>query len=361
MNPPGASARAALTMNPGDLRHGLPGRTAGGRRLAALVAVSALLAGSAPAAAEQVKIGIGYGLAFLPAYICEDLKLVEKHAKAQHLEVSAVYERFSGAAAVTEAIRSRAIDMGPFGVAPLLQAWQQGRTANGGRRQILAVSGMTTLPLALLSARPAVRTLSALRPTDRIAVPTLTAPQTFFLQMQAEKVFGQYDRLRGDVVEMSHAKALAALIGRDNSVTAYFSSPPYTQIALRDGKVHQILSSEEVIGGKASLLVLGATRAYVERHRQIAQAVAQAMDEAADLIGKDPRRAARIFLTHEPSKALKAADIEAVLRQNKDEFGSAVYGIGAFAAFMARHGELRTPPQSWKDVVAPALLHSPST
>jgi NitT/TauT family transport system substrate-binding protein len=220
---------------------------------------------------------------------------------------------------------------------------------------------MTTLPLTLLSDRPTVRALADLRPTDRIAVPTLTSPQTFFLQMQAEKAFGQYDRLRGEVVEMSHAKALAALIAGDNSVTAYFSSPPYTQIALKDGKIHQILSSEQVIGGKASLLVLGATKAYIERHRQIAQSVEQAMDDAAQLVRDDPRRAARIFLTHEPSKALKAADIEAVLRQHMDEFGGAVAGIGAFAEFMARHGALKKSLQSWKDVVAPALLHSPST
>jgi NitT/TauT family transport system substrate-binding protein len=342
----------------------LPGRNAGCRRrvLAALLVLPALFGVNAPArAAEQVKVGVGYGLAFLPAYLCEDLKLIEKHAKAQHLDLRAVYERFSGAGAIADAMRSRAIDMAPFGVAPLLQAWDKKRAGNGARGQILAVSGMTTLPLALLSNRPNVRALADLRSTDRIAVPTLTSPQTFFLQMQAEKAFGQYDRLRGEVVEMSHAKALAALIAGDKSVTAYFSSPPYTQIALKDGKIHQILNSEQVIGGKASLLVLGATKAYIERHRQIAQIVEQAMDDAAHLIRDDPSRAARIFLTHEPSKALKAADIEAVLRQNKDEFGSAVAGIGAFAKFMVRHGALKASPQSWKDVVAPGLLHSPST
>jgi len=351
-------------MGRGFLPFGLLVRAAGCRRhvRAALLALSALLAASAPAvAAEQVRIGIGYGFAFLPAYICEDLKLVEKHAKAQHLDLAAVYERFPGAGATADALRSRAIDMGPFGVAPLLEAWDPGRPGNAGRRQVVAVSGMTTLPLVLLSARPAVRALSDLRASDRIAVPTPTSPQTYFLQMQAEKVFGQSDRLRGDVVEMSHADALAALIGGDNSVTAYFSSPPYTQIALKDGKIHKILSSEQVIGGKASLLVLGATKAYVERHRQIAQSVAQAMDDAAALVRDDPSRAARIFLTHEPSKALKAADVEAVLRQNKDEFGSAVAGLGAFAAFMGRHGALKTPPRGWQDVVAPALLHSPSS
>ncbi len=53
--------------------------------------------------------------------------------------------------------------------------------------------------------------------------------------------------------------------------------------------------------------------------------------------------------------------IEAVLREIKDEFGSAVYGVQVFADFMGRHGELKSPPKSWKDIVAPALQSSPST
>ena len=51
----------------------------------------------------------------------------------------------------------------------------------------------------------------------------------------------------------------------------------------------------------------------------------------------------------------------AVGRLVDEEFGSPVHGIEAFAAFMGRHGELKAPPQSWKDIVAPALANSPST
>ena len=58
---------------------------------------------------------------------------------------------------------------------------------------------------------------------------------------------------------------------------------------------------------------------------------------------------------------LNGAAIEAVLREIKDEFGSAIYGVQAYADFMGRHGELKAPPKSWKDVVAPSLLNSPST
>jgi len=130
---------------------------------------------------------------------------------------------------------------------------------------------------------------------------------------------------------------------------------------LRNAGIHSLLSSTEVMNGKASFLMLGATRAFIAARPQLPAVVAKAMEEAARLIRSDPRRAAQIYLTHEPSKTFDAATIEAALKENKDEFGSAVYGVGAFADFMARHGALKSPPQSWKDIVAPALLTSPST
>jgi NitT/TauT family transport system substrate-binding protein len=327
--------------------------------LAVLLALSATAATAS--ATEQVRIGIGFGLAFLPTYICEDLKLVEKYAREAHVDVRASYERFLGAGPVQDALVSGAIDMGPFGAVPLLMARDKAENTNNKRQQIIAVSGMTTMPLVLLSNRPNVHALADLRPSDRIAVPTPSSPQMYFLQMQSEKLFGQYDRLRDQVVELAPADALGALIAGEGPATAFFSSPPFTQIALKDARVHQILNSEDVIGGKASFLILGATGGYVAAHPKIAEMIDRAMDEAARVIHDDPRRAAQIYLAHEPSKALDAADIEAVLKDNKDEFGSAVEGIQAFADFLGRQGGLKTPPQSWKEIVAPALLNSPSS
>jgi len=342
------------------MRRGVRGRVATLRNvLAGITAIAVACASSAPACAqEQLKIGIGYGLAFLPLYICQDLKLVEKHAREAHLDVKASYPRFLGAGPVQEAIAAGAIDLGPFGTAPLLAAWEQGKDTP---KQILAVSGITTLPLTLLTNKPNVAGLADLSPSDRIAMPSLTAPQMYVLEMQSEKVFKQYDKLRDQVVAMPPADALAALVEGGGGPTAFFASPPFTQVALRDAKVHRVLGSEEVLNGKASFLILGATRAYVEAHPQIGGIVDKAIDEAARMIRSDPRRAAQIYLTHEPSMTLNGAAIEAVLREIKDEFGSAIYGVQAYADFMGRHGELKAPPKSWKDVVAPSLLNSPST
>lgn len=314
---------------------------------------------AAPASAEEpVRIGLGFGLAFLPAYICEDLKLVEKYGRQAHLDLKASYQRFFGARPLQAAIGTEVIDIAPFGIAPLLANWQKTKDTP---QQILAVSGLTTLPPVLLANRPEVRTLADFRSSDRIAIPSASAPQLYLLQMQSEKVFGQYDKLRSQIVVRSHPDAVADLLAEKGPIAGYFSSAPFTELALADGRVHKVLSAADVIEGKTSFLILGATKAYVAAHPKTPEAIAKAMDEAARLIHDDPHRAAEIFLAHEPSRTLDAGMLAAILSDIKDEFGSPVHGVAAFADFMNRHGELKEPPQSWKEIVAPALLDAPNT
>jgi hypothetical protein len=85
-------------------------------------------------------------------------------------------------------------------------------------------------------------------------------------------------------------------------VAGYFSSAPYAEIALTDSRVHKILSAADVIEGNASFLVLGASKGYIATHPEVPEAVGKAIDEAARIIHDDPRRAAEIYLVHEPSR-----------------------------------------------------------
>jgi NitT/TauT family transport system substrate-binding protein len=327
--------------------------------LRCLTIVAALWCALTPALAhEQVRIGLGYGFAFLPLYLCEDLKLVEKQAKAAHFEVAAKFQHFANSGELHAALAADQVDMAPFGTAPLLA---DALGPKETRRQIVAVSGITSLPLTLLSNRADERSIADLKPSDRIAVPTLTSPQMYLLQMQSEKTFGKFDHLRDRIVMLSHPQAIAALADNTGQATAYFSSPPFTEIALRAGNVHAMLTSSDVMNGKSSFLILGAYRAYLRAQPQMAELVAKAIDEAARLIRDDPKRAAQIYLTHEPSAALNGAAMEAIIREVKDEFGSPVYGVQATADFMGRIGELKGSLRSWKDIAAPALLSSPST
>lgn len=327
--------------------------------LRSFIVLAALAATLMPAMAQdEVRIGTGFGLAFLPIYVCEDLKLVEKNAKAAGLDVKASFPRLMGAAEIREALASDKIDIAPFGTAPLLSAWSG---AKDTPNQIFAVSGLTSLPLTLLTNQTDEQSLADLKPTDHIAVPTLTSPQVYVLQLQSEKTFGQYDKLRDQTAALSNGEAMSALFAGGNAITAYFASPPFTELALRNTNVHPLLRSADAMGGKSSFLILGATKAYIDRAPQMPEVIAHAIDEAAHVIHDDPRRAAQIYLTHEPSDVLNGAAMDVVMRDIKDEFGSPVYGVQAMADFLKRHDELKFAPQSWKDVVAPALLNSPSS
>ena len=66
------------------------------RLIVLLGLAAALLAAPQGARAQsETKIGIGFGIGFLPMFIADDMKLVEKHAKAAGIE-SVVFDR-SGA------------------------------------------------------------------------------------------------------------------------------------------------------------------------------------------------------------------------------------------------------------------------
>ena len=160
---------------------------------------------------------------------------------------------------------------------------------------------------------------------------------------------------------MPHQDALDALIAGNGPIAAYFSSPPFTQVALKDPKIHPILSSVEVLGGKSSFFVIAAPRRSLAAEPKLAEVVAKAVDEASAIIGKNPKQAALTWLKYEPSHTLDANAVEAILRDLKDEFGSGVYGVSATAALMGRDGKLKNAVPNWKDVVAPAIAAGPGS
>jgi len=302
-----------------------------------------------PAPPAEIRIGVGHGIGFLPLYIAQDLKLLEKHAKAAGVASRISLQRYNTAAPLRQAMAKGEVAVGAYGLSTLL-------LARDTSKEMVAVSGLTTLPLVLLTARPNFRSLSDLRANDRVVVPMFSAPQTTYLRLYADKTFfGAWNRLRPQVTAMPHHEALEALTAGKDNVAAYFSSPPFTQVALKDPKVRALLSSEDIMGGKTSFLVMATSRETIAAQPKLADILSKAIDDAAAIIRNDPRRAAVMWLKYEPSSTLDAPAVEAILRSLKDDFGSSIYGVEATAAFMARDGRLKNAPESWKDVVAPVL------
>jgi NitT/TauT family transport system substrate-binding protein len=327
-------------------------------RQASLGLICAALA--TPAMAQQeIKIGIGFGVAFLPTYVMDEMKLVEKHAKAAGLDVKTTYHRFSGSGPMQDAILSGSVDMGPYGTSALLIAWEKAR---GTPHQTFAISGVTTVPMVLLTNKPSVKKLADFTANDRIAMPSLVSPQAFLLQMQSIKEFGegQQDKLKPQIVSLPHPDSVNALIS-GTEVTGYFAPPPFIQVALKNNKISRVMSSDEIIGGKASFLIMGATKRWIEANPKMPDVIVKAVEEAAGFIKAEPRKAAELYLQREPSKFVDLAAVEEILKEYKDEFGSAVHGVQINADFMGKLGQLKNPPKSWKDIVTPSIANTPSS
>lgn len=330
------------------------------KRILGLAALLVPLVAGTAFAQQPVRVGTGFGIGFLPLMIADELDLIEKHGRAAGLNLRGEFQRFSGSAAMNDAILSGSVDAGGYGLPALLIAWDRARNTPN---QIFAVGGITTQPLILLTNKPGVTALGGFAAADKIAMPALVSPQMYVLQLAAERAFGagQHDRLRGNVVALPHPDALAAIVSGGTEVAGYFSSAPFTQIALRDSKVRAVLSSADVLGGPASFLVLGATRRYLQANPQMARVFHAALGEAADLIKREPRRAAEIYLKVEPSRILDVDAIEALLKEMADDFGPTVRGAKVYADFMARIGQLRNPPADWKEIADPVLHAAPGS
>lgn len=320
------------------------------KTLTRAVPLALMLAATVPAIAQaQVKIGIGFGIGFLPMFVADEMKMVESQAKKAGLDITTSYQRFSGSSAMQDAILSGSVDMGVYGVAAMLIAWDK---AKGTPQQIFGIAGVNSSPLVLITNKPEVKSLADFAPTDKIAMPALVSPQMYALQMISEKAFGpgQQDKLKPQVVALPHPEALNAMMSGSTEVKAYFSTPPFTQIALAGGKAHVVTTSEAAFGGRSSFLVLGATKRYIDLNPKIPGIMVAALTEASDFIRANPRKAAEIYLKVEPSKLLDVDKVEAMLKAMPDDFGVAVYGVKATADFMNRVGVLKTVPASFKDV-----------
>lgn len=309
--------------------------------------------------AAPVTFGIGFGIGFLPAFIADQLKLFEKYGAQAGMPLSANFVRFSGSSAMQDALLSGSIDAGAYGVAAMLLAWEKAR---GTPLQMFGVAGVTTLPLVLLTKHERIKSLADFTQSDKIAMPATVSPQMYALQMASEKMWGagQHDRLKTNVVSLPHPEALNALLDPNSEVAAYFSSAPFTQIALRKPGIRKLLTSADVYGGKSTFLAFGATKKTLEARPKLSTIVIQAMTEAAALIRDDRKQAAAIYTKAEPQKNLSAFEIEALIGELADDFGPDVHGVQKTADFMLRIGQSKTKLAAWSDAFVPELARTKS-
>lgn len=311
-----------------------------------LTAAALLMAGPAWAEVAEVRFARMTGLAYLQVYLFQDLKLVEKQAKAAGFELTARYTALGQPTAVNDALLSGSVDFGAAGITPFITLWDKTR----GNAGIKALAALNSQPAFLNTINPKIKSLKDFTDQDRIALPAVkVAYQATILQMAAEQEFGAFDKLDAITVGLSHADATNALLSGKSEIDAHFTSPPYQYQQLDDPKVHRVLSSYDVTGGPATFSGLWATTKFHDENPNVIKAVLAAVEEANAIIRDDPAKAAEIFVRLENSKQT-AQEVERLLRDPDIRYTVAPQNITKYTDFMARVGTIRKAPGGWKDL-----------
>lgn len=324
-----------------------------------LAAAFALACGAAHAEVTEVKITKQFGVGFLPLMVMEDLKLVEKNSKAQGLpEVKGVFMTLSNPAAMNDGLLSGQIDFGTNGPPAMITIWARTR---GSGNEIKGVAGMVLTPMWLNVNNPAIKSIRDFTEKDKIAVTAVKVSiPAIIMQMAAAKEWGkdQYARLDPLTVSMSHPDGMAAFLSK-RDVTAHFTSPPFMYKELEQPGVHRIMSSDDVMGGPTTFSNLYSTSKFHDANPRVYKAVLAAFTEAIDVINKDKKRAAEIYLRISGDKKSTVAEIQKDLEDPNLVFTTTPKNIQKYADFMFDVGTIKTKANSWKDVYFPEVHHLP--
>lgn len=328
--------------------------------LAAVTGASALSARALAAEVREVRIASGFGVQYLPLYVMKNQNLLEKHARQSGLgDIKVTYLQFSGGAALNDAILSGNVDLVEAGVGPLAQLWDKTK----GNQNIKALAAMGDVPMTLVTNNPRVKSVQDIGDTDKIAVPAVKASmQAVMLQMAAARLYGEknYDRLDRLTVTMPHADALTAMLSKSGAITLHFSAPPFADQALADASVRKVTDSMEITGGPGTLNLTYLREKFHADNPATCKAYLAALREAMDLINRDKRLAAQIYIEEGKSK-LAVEAVEKILNAPGMNFTIVPHGTLKFVQFMQQVGLIKNRPASWQELFFPNIHDLPGS
>lgn len=324
-------------------------------RLCAGVALGAAMAaaplGGALASSTDVRFAQQFGLLYLPMHVVVDKKMVQACAKEKGLgDVKVTMHRFSGGAAVNQALLSGNVDFAAGGIGPLLKLWDKTK----GRLNVRAMSTLSAMPLKLNTNDKRVKKLEdyvGLK-DHKISTPSVKVSiQAVVLQMAAKKKWGadQAFKLDDMTVSMKHPSAMAALLAGGQAVKSHFATLPTSYAELQSGKVHNVLTSYDVLGGRHSTVAMYNKEDWKKANPKMYECVYTSYRKSIKWINENKKEAAALFHRFTKSK-LKLADIEKMVGdENEMLYSLTPERTMEFAKFMHSIGSIKNMPASWKD------------
>lgn len=318
-------------------------------------ALSSCLASSSFAETAEVRFAQLYGLAYLPAYVVYEEKLIEKHAARLGIPAPKVSTaKLSSGPASNDALIAGSVDIAMGGITVLMTLWEKTR----GSLDVRGVTSLCESQIFLLTVDPRIKSIKDLGPSDRIAVSAVKVTmQALLLNLAAAREWGWDERFRLDplAVSMSHPLSIAALRSGNLELKNYAAIVPYNYELIGTPNVRQLLTSYDVFGGPHSTAAMWATGAWVKANPKTYEAVVAAFVEAMDRIEADREAAARTYIKWETS-TLQPNEVARIISTSTDiKFSAAPSRSMMIAETMHKVGLLKKMPAAWTDYFHPAL------
>lgn len=310
-----------------------------------------------PARAEvsEVNVAQQYGASFLPLMWMEHNRLIEKHAKAKGLaEIKVNWPKLAGPAAINDGLLSGSVNFSAVGAPSLITLWSKTKDNVG----VKGVSAVTTYPLYLNVRNPNVKSIRDFTDKDKIAVPSVkVSTQAIMLQMAAEKAFGPGNQYKLDpiTITLSHPDGMAALMSGTGGVNAHFTSSPFHEQEMKIPGVHTLTTSYEILGGRATALVIVATAKFRDANPRTYAAFFAALKEAMDAINRDKRAAAKIYLEWANDKKSSVDEVYKAISDPDYAYTLTPEKVFKTAEFMHKIGSIKDKPASWQDMFFPEV------
>lgn len=314
------------------------------------VALTAVAAGGASAADNEIRVVGAYGLQFLPTYVAIDKHLIEKHAQELGIaDPKVTFNWVSNGGAINDALISGTSDVGQVPGPALVLFWSK----TNGAQAIRGMLAGSEIPPLLITIDPRIKTIDDYTDKDRIAMATVKiSSYAIMMQMAAAQRYGWDQRNRFDPmsVQLGFAETMAALMSGGTEIKSTVIVPPYDAELLESGKAHEVLSLDDVLGGHGTLNVFSTTERFHSQNPKGYEAAKAGLIEAIQFINANPAEAAQIFLKREPIKHDPAWIVNMMNNKKLVEFTPDPHRFGKLAEFLHKSGVINKEPASWRDL-----------
>jgi NitT/TauT family transport system substrate-binding protein len=308
--------------------------------------------------ARQLRIGVQFGLGYLPLYVAKDAGLFDQRIREQGLDpVPVEFSHLAGGPQVNDGLLSESLEIGSGGYTAMMVYCDKTRSA--GDSQLLGVTALSAVPYELFTVDPELKSLKDLQGgKDKVGVPSVkVSVPAIYLQMAAEQLLGpgHHTELDQYTVSLAQPDGVISLLSGGTSVSSYLFSPPFTQQVEGKPNIRKVWSSNELFESPATALVTWTTAKFHRENPKLVAAFIAAIRDAIALIERDPKRATAIYMQAEKTK-LPPEFIAGVIADKKNlRFSLAPEQSGKIADFLFRTGSLKAKVPDWKTLFFPEL------